>query len=529
MEKKLETIIVAATGVEKELTVSHNTDVDLNEVESIKDLKKDKESLKFKPSFLDLIETGRISEKLYLLFDYKRGKYLLIDKETGDREVMNKEEATHKIFELFLKAGIELKNPSSDLKYVKKVYVVFDIQQGEKWNTNIGEFLNEFNEAKTKLGDIRKIRENSKQRYVHITILKSKCKAIFALLMNLFEEDEDAVDHFINYLSTFVNTRKKIPTTFMFAGIEGAGKGVLYKILQVILGKEYSTEQNASNLKSDFNDSFENKLLVNLNEVSTDFSKTDTAIQKLKSLITDDTFHLNCKNQKAFDAKNYSLILLSTQHKHSIKMSMTDRRYNFFIQERTLRDVAEKDFKMDVVEFSEVKVMNEVNDFVNILSLYNFDKYRAQTIYQNNSKKRVQLATSNAFDIMLKYLKDKDLESIDYEISEVISAYNDNDDKSKYSDNYRLAIHNAKTGLINDIELEFEKDFISNKSLSALYDILVEDTKKKEDRVLNKIYESNFGKSIVKNVEGTNKRGRSILSDKELKKIEKEEEEKDMF
>jgi hypothetical protein len=473
----------------------------------------------FKPTYDELIKTGRIGESLYMYFDYNREKYILLDKETGDRKVLNTASAGHKLFEVFVKYGIELKNPQSDLKYVKKVIVDFDLKRPEYWTTSMGDFLNEFQEQKTKLGVISELRKEETERYKNLAFLKNNCKAIYSLLFNLHENNDDAVRHFINYLSTFVNEREKIPTAFMYAGIEGAGKGILVSVvLSYILGDEYTTSQMASSLKKDFNGSLENKLLVNFNEVSSDFSKTDSATQNLKSLITDNTFSLNVKNQKEFDAKNNFIVILSQNIKTGVKISLTDRRFNYFVQERTLKDVAEKDFKKSIKVFIEENIKSELDNFVRFIALYDYDKYTAQDLFETESKRRAQVATSSSFDVLIKQLKERDLMAIVSDVEDIVNAYNESDDKKKYTDNYYSCIRLYKTAL-NDLEDELEKDCISNKTLTCIYTILIEDASTKTDRLLNKIFESHFGKSIVKTINGETKRVRSLKSSFDEKEV----------
>jgi len=482
----------------------------------------------FIPSFEDLIKTGQIGPDTFLFFDYNRERYIYLNEKTGDKQVLGTTAASYKLFDIFLAYDIKLKNPASDLKYVKKVNVEFDVMKPKFWETGLGTHYNEFDINKTQIGKIRRERRkllNLPNRVIFtqkLTYLKMSCPALYSLFDNLFENDDEAIKHFINWIVSFIMTGKKIPTAFMFSSLEGSGKGVLSDIvMNYLFGNDYSTSQMAEKLGESFNGFLENKLFINFNEVSSDFSKKDTTTQRLKSLITDNEFNLNVKYQKDFDAKNNFLIMLSQNNLNGVKISLTDRRFNYFVPQRTLKSIAENDFNMSIREFVETKIKSELEYFVNFLAAFDYDLSKANDLYETESKKRSQLATSNPSEFLFSLIKNKDIETINREFLDMVEMYDTSDSKQKYDDKYVSFIFN-KTEILERIELSFERNFISNVDLTALYTVLVDDNGITSDRVIKKIMDSQLGKSVSKSIKGKTFRG------KDLSSIEDTENEEDL-
>lgn len=473
------------------------------------------QTIEFIPNFEDLYTTGQITANTYLFFDYNTAQYIYLNKETGDRKYLNQTSAAHKLSECFKNAGVSLKNPVKELQNVKKVSSSFDITKDEFWNDSLNLNYNQFQERKTLLKFID-ICRSEKTEFSTMLDFNLKVPATMLLLHNLMENDAKAVEHFINWFSSFVNTRKKNLTAFMFAGVEGAGKGVLInKVLSPILSSDYTAELMASELTNQFNDSLENKLLINFNEVSSDFSKTDTATQTLKSLITDPSFIVNGKHRASYKATNNFLVILSQNYLNGVKISTTDRRFNYFVSEKSLKVAVKEKLNIDINEFIS-RLENEVIKFAELLATYNFDSLKANSIYNTKNRERAQRATSNAFDMLIYNLKNGDFEQIKNDIEEVVEIFEETSDKSKYSDNYLVEVKST-SALIESLKEELNLNVISNKNLKSLYTLLVKDSKGDSDRVLNKIFESHLGSSIVKYINNKSIRVRALSSTENAK------------
>jgi len=489
---------------------SSNEKVVSGEMTTVKDMTEMDAEIVLSDGFVltkeDIFETGRVSRDQYLYFDYGKGLYVFVNKATGSSRLMNKESAGHKMFEIFLESGVIL--PTNALKYVKKVTFIFDIKKPESWDDGLGLCLNEFRESTTKWPIFDKAKKDIGEIYSHAEELEEKAPHIYALLMNLHEDNSDAVDHFANWLATFMSTRSKVLTAFLYATDEGAGKGVLMtRIISRIFGAKYTTEKEAAVLASQFTEAFESMIFVNFNEVSSDFSKQDKATQRLKMFITDPTFDLNIKGIRSRDAKNNFLVMLSQNYANAIKMSHSDRRFNYFKGEKSLVKVAREKFDLDVEDMI-AKIDSEVDAFVMWLGCYMYDANRAGRIFETASKKLSQAATNGASEMFFLRIKSKNTDDLKKEIDEAIDSFEYSG--KIYSEAYGAAIRTlSSSSFFNGLQDSFDNNYITTNELRAMYTVLAIDGDI-SDRKQNKIFTDQLGDSIVKRIEGVNFRIRVL-------------------
>lgn len=470
----------------------------------------------FKLNFEELNETGRIGENEYLFYDYTQRIYLAYSSKFEMFEEHDANGAKHFLVENFKKHGIKLKNSSNDLLNLKKVRTKFILESDKKFIEGpFGTYFNTFNVNKTKLLDIKNMRRQAlltdgfefKDEVESMYELRKSCPYFYRLLQNLFESNDMYIANFINKLSYFVNERKKTRTATVFSGVQGSGKGVFFTFIGKIFGDCF-VEMLADNLKSDFNKELKNMLIVNFNEFSSDFSKKDSTTQKLKSLITDDTFILNDKNTKTHIENNYFMTFLSQNDRNSIKISQDDRRFNYFIQDKTLTDVCVNELNITVSDF--INLMNlELDNLCYNLAIYDYKEHKVNELIETEHKKNVQNATSNGIDILSRVVRDRDIKRIEDEIENQEDLFNNSDNKNKYNDQYKVFI-GCKKLYLSDLKDEFAKDVISNKSLSFLYSFFVSNNDDKDDKTINKIYTQNFGDAFVKTINGKSVRVRPL-------------------
>lgn len=436
-----------------------------------------------------LKDTGKITGNLYFFFNLKVEKFMLIDRDLNMVEYYSKDSAQRILPEYCERAGIDLsilearkgyvkengitvpgKKQESILSYVKNVYSEFNILKPIIWNNNFYSYVNEFNVHNTELENIKAIRE-SNEVIKGLDYLKSNAPHTYALLLNLFEYSDTNVEHFINYLSCFVNTREKIRVSYMFAGIEGSGKGILMSIMKKIFGKKYVADTLADSLAEQFNDHLENKLIVNLNEVSTDFTKKNVAIQQLKKLITDETFDLHRKGIKKVEVPNNFIVFLNTNEVNSVKISATDRRFNYFKHERTLKDVAESEFNLSIDKFVNIIIEKEFNTFVKFLAIFDFNKERAGELIETESKATNVRMTENRERLLFKALKDRNYNILKTDIINQVEL-SDQQDLNKMSVETSLKIQNIED-LLCSLRESLETGFIPVSLLNIVCELVL--------------------------------------------------------
>ena len=464
-----------------------------------------------------LKDTGKITGNLYFFFNLKIEQFMLIDRDTNMVEYFKKDTAQRILPEYCEKAGIDLsileakkgyvndkgfnvagKKQESILSYVKNVYSEFNPLKPLFWNQGLYSYVNEFNVHNTSLDTIKEIRESS-ELIKGLDYLKTHAPYTYALMLNLFEYSDMNVEHFLNYLSCFVNTRRKIRVSYMFAGIEGSGKGVLMSILKKMFGDKYVADTLADSLASEFNDNLENKLIVNLNEVSTDFTKRNVAIQKLKKLITDETFDLNRKGIKIIEAKNNFLVFLNTNEVNSVKISATDRRFNYFKHERTLKDVAESEFNLSVDKFVNTILNKEYDYFIRFLAKFDFNEEKAAELIETESKATNVRMTENRERLLFKAIKERDFNTLKMDIINQVEL-SDTTDLDKMSFEAALRIKDIDN-LLNQLRQSLEDGFIPTSLLNVVCELILGEQLNRLSKA--RMFERNgLNESVSKRIDG---------------------------
>ncbi|MEA2049409.1 MAG: DUF5906 domain-containing protein [Campylobacterota bacterium] len=112
---------------------------------------------------------------------------------------------------------------------------------------------------------------------------------IFSLIIHLVNYDIERFFIFINWLAYFFQFLKKSQTAILFKGRQGAGKGMIFKVIEELFGQDYCKQINGDSLKSNYLGSFiENTLFLNFDEISYKTIGKGSFGSFLKAIITND-------------------------------------------------------------------------------------------------------------------------------------------------------------------------------------------------------------------------------------------------
>lgn len=134
-------------------------------------------------------------------------------------------------------------------------------------------------------------------------------------------------DYVLNWLAHLLQKPQERPgTAIAIVSGQGAGKGTLIEILTAMIGeKNCSGDISNKDLGGNFNSKIANRLLINLNEAT--FSGNHEQVEFMKKLITDPTFRVEYKGLEAFDAPNFSRLIVTTNNSNWGRLAIDDRRY----------------------------------------------------------------------------------------------------------------------------------------------------------------------------------------------------------
>lgn len=112
---------------------------------------------------------------------------------------------------------------------------------------------------------------------------------------------------------------------------QGAGKGVIFKILEKIIGDDhYCQVANANNIFGDFNGLLEAKILVDLDEA---FWGGDKKLEgQIKSLVTEKKQYINKKNLDAYCVDDYANFIITTNNDRFASASSPEDRRHYCLE-----------------------------------------------------------------------------------------------------------------------------------------------------------------------------------------------------
>jgi len=231
------------------------------------------------------------------------------------------------------------------------------------------------------------------------------------VIEHVLGNDKEIRSQFINDLAWFIQNRKKLITTYLFQGVEGTGKGFLFSnVLRPILGSMYCSQADQDAFGNRFNSFLQDNVLVLVNEVSGNFSKSENGnlctIEKMKIAITDEYIQIEGKNKDRINGRNNCSFLFATNRPHGVTLSDSDRRFNVAPwQTQKLHDTKWWP------GYNELKklVSNELQKFVWYLKQFSVDAAKIGHVIENEPKKLLQIMSQSNADQFFKAAKKGDV------------------------------------------------------------------------------------------------------------------------
>lgn len=234
-------------------------------------------------------------------------------------------------------------------------------------------------------------------------------KTINKILDNLFLDDPDAKEVFINWMATVIQTGYRTGVAWGFFGVSGSGKGFISDLMQSLVGLQNSSMNvSDTDLQSAFNPYAYNKSFVHLNEVASDFHGRHGVAGKLKALIGDPFLRINQKGVSEVGVDNFCNVILNSNEPNPIKLDRDDRRWNMITSTRSLSSL-----KWWKPNKSYKKAMAESMAFGRYLSQYEIDLVLATTpMTLSKAKASIIDQTTSSLQSIASAIRAGDSESI---------------------------------------------------------------------------------------------------------------------
>lgn len=243
-----------------------------------------------------------------------------------------------------------------------------------------------------------------------------KLPGISLLLSNLFTKNE-YLYYFLNWMSFIVQTKRKTRNAIVLLGPQGTGKGVLFEnIIQWFFGQDNCLVATNQDIRSSFNNIFDNRLFVCFNEIKGDFRDGNTIYEQLKGYITERDFQVNMKHITHYRTENHFNCIFFSNHEIPLQIEGSDRRYSVFkTSDLPLKQITNVDELIQKIKF-------ERENFLKILLSYEYDKDFAVGLFDTEQKQKIVEQSNTKSDIIKSKLSARDVEYFETRIGEYIEG-----------------------------------------------------------------------------------------------------------
>lgn len=259
----------------------------------------------------------------------------------------------------------------------------FADSNGLRLGDNIPEWDMSFNPADNVRVDFdnRTINTFELTEYMRVPVKRViKCPpTTFKIISHVLNNDGDAIEHFMNWISFIAQMRDRTMTAWIFQGTQGTGKGLLMnKILVPLFGHKQTAIKRASELTEKWTDFVVGKFLVFIDEVQTSaFRDEANVISNLKNLITEPFAQIRMMNRNSYDVPNHSNWLFASNKPDPVTVDKEDRRFNVGPYQANKLSITQKELD---------QLPNELQDFHHFLMSYPVDKLQASTVLQSTAR-----------------------------------------------------------------------------------------------------------------------------------------------
>lgn len=233
-------------------------------------------------------------------------------------------------------------------------------------------------------------------------------KEIDKVLRHLCKEDEFTYQHLIKWLAAIVQFRKSLRTAWVFTGVQGTGKGVLFNIMQRIIGYEYTLNPLLGQFDDQFiSGSLDGKLFVMVDEADQESSKNaPNILAKLKQSITEERVTIRKMRKEAYLEFNNLNFIFCSNKRAPMEIELSDRRFNVApYQDQRLIDI------MSLEDINDKALSDEqIKEFCGFLLNVDVDIKEVQKAINTEAKRELIETSLNSFSRTIEELRNGNLD-----------------------------------------------------------------------------------------------------------------------
>ncbi|CAM3559134.1 primase-helicase family protein [Parendozoicomonas haliclonae] len=293
---------------------------------------------------------------------------------------------------------------------------------------------------------------------------KELCPTIFKVIYSVIGESEQEFKHFINWLAFIAQKRKMTQTVWVFQGVNGTGKGVLFKqIIEPMFSRNYSVMLLLENIEDQFNAWRETCLICGIDEVKFPDGKAGDAVQnKLKNYTTEESGVVRAMRENHKKVEFYTNYMMFLNVHDGVKLENTDRRYNIAPRQET--PIRQQEGGMEVVDaIASGVIAEELPRFASMLMSMCVDAKKVTEVIDNEAKNNMREASQTSVDEFVNAINEGDLNYF----SQVLDQH-----PKGMNDDYTRAAHNHLKAWIRDFD-PAKKQRIFVDEFRSIYNVLI--------------------------------------------------------
>lgn len=228
--------------------------------------------------------------------------------------------------------------------------------------------------------------------------LRENCPATTTLLLHVMAEDEVMMKHFVNWLACAAKYRTKNRTTFLFQGVQGTGKGIMYEeIIKPLMGAKYCAALTIQQLEEQFNGYIDEKLMILVDEFRHGDAQASKFLEnKIKMYVSETDMAIRAMRTDVQIMRTYFNMIFFSNNYDAIRIPEGDRRLNVSPrQEMPLRMIFPGSPEQQIEEIGKMveAIREESPIFVGAMLQMKADRHIAATVIENEAKATMQSAS----------------------------------------------------------------------------------------------------------------------------------------
>jgi len=205
-------------------------------------------------------------------------------------------------------------------------------------------------------------------------------------------------DRFINWLAAVFQYRRITKTAWIFNGVEGTGKGVMFhNILSPIIGRAHCIAKTIESLEDSFNGYMEECVLLMLDEFRvTDSKKAKSIVAGIKNFVVEPVISVRHMRQTSRMVRNFINLIIASNEHDPMYISPTDRRFNVGVYQALRLFLSNRDIEA---------IETELADFAGYMLNYPINNEWLASPLENAPRKRLQDLTQTTIDECIQELR----------------------------------------------------------------------------------------------------------------------------